>query len=52
MLVADIFMIYFPHLPLWLGVAAIFAARNAAVTFTKWYSNRWIGKSRTADEAA
>jgi hypothetical protein len=48
MLVADIFMIYFPHLPLWLGVAVIFAARNAAVTFTKWYSNRWIGKSRTA----
>ena len=52
MLVADILMIYFPNLPLWLGIAAIFAARNAAVTFTKWYSNRWIGKARTADEAA
>ena len=52
MLIADIFMIYFPHLPLWLGVAAIFAARNAAVTFTKWYSNRWIGKAAAADGSA
>ena len=52
MLIADIFMIYFPHLPFWLGVVAIFAARNAAVTFTKWYSNRWIGKAAAADGPA
>ena len=46
MLVADIFMIYFPSLPLWTGLVAIYVARNAAIYFTKWYSNRWIGKAR------
>ena len=46
MLVADIFMIYFPALPLWTGLVAIYAARNAAIYFTKWYSNRWIEKAR------
>ncbi len=51
MLIADIFMIYFPSLPLWLGIAMIYAARNAAVYFTKWYSNRWIAKSQATDEA-
>jgi hypothetical protein len=48
MLIADILMIYFPALPLWTGVAAIYLARNAAVYFTKWYSNRWIGKARAS----
>jgi hypothetical protein len=37
MLVADILMIYVPGLPLWVGVAVAFAARNGAVYFTKWY---------------
>jgi hypothetical protein len=46
MLIADILMIYFPALPLWSGVVAIYLARNAAVYFTKWYSNRWIEKAR------
>jgi len=46
MLIADIMMIYFPALPLWTGLVAIYLARNAAVYFTKWYSNRWIGKAR------
>jgi hypothetical protein len=46
MLVADIFMIYFPSLPLWTGLVAIYAARNAAIYFTKWYSSRWIEKGR------
>ena len=46
MLIADIMMIYFPALPLWSGVVAIYLARNAAVYFTKWYSNRWIEKAR------
>ena len=37
MLVADILMIYAPSLPLWVGVAIAFAARNGALYFTKWY---------------
>ena len=37
MLVADILMIYAPSLPLWVGVAIAFAARNGAAYFTKWY---------------
>jgi hypothetical protein len=37
MLVADILMIYLPSLPLWVGVAIAFAARNSAVYFTRWY---------------
>jgi hypothetical protein len=46
MLIADIMMIYFPALPLWSGLVAVYLARNAAVYFTKWYSNRWIEKAR------
>jgi hypothetical protein len=37
MLVADILMIFAPSLPLWVGVGIAFAARNAAIYFTKWY---------------
>jgi hypothetical protein len=37
MLVADILMIYLPSLPLWIGLAIAFAARNCAVYFTRWY---------------
>lgn len=37
MLVADILTIYLPSLPLWVGVAIAFAARNSAVYFTRWY---------------
>jgi hypothetical protein len=37
MLVADILMIYLPSLPLWIGLAIAFAARNGAVYFTRWY---------------
>ena len=37
MLIADILMIYLPSLPLWIGLAAAFAARNSAVYFTRWY---------------
>jgi hypothetical protein len=50
MLIADILMIYFPTLPLWVGLAALYAARNAAVYFTKWYSSRWIGKAHGNEE--
>jgi hypothetical protein len=30
-------MIYSPGLPLWAGIAIVFAARNTAMYFTKWY---------------
>lgn len=40
MLVADILMIYWPSLPVWIGVGVAFAARNCAVYFTTWYSAR------------
>jgi hypothetical protein len=37
MLVADMLLIYLPGLPLWIGFAVAFAARNSAVAFTNWY---------------
>jgi hypothetical protein len=37
MLVANTLMIYLPSLPLWLGLAIAFAARNCAMYFTRWY---------------
>lgn len=40
MLVADILLIYWPSLPVWIGVGTAFAARNCAVYFTNWYSAR------------
>jgi hypothetical protein len=40
MLVADILLIYWPSLPVWIGVGVAFAARNCAVYFTTWYSAR------------
>ncbi len=40
MLVADMVSVWWPSAPLWIGVAITFAARNAAVQFTKWYSQR------------
>jgi hypothetical protein len=37
MMAGNILMIYLPSLPLWAGVAIVFAARNSAAYFTKWY---------------
>ncbi|HEV7879097.1 hypothetical protein [Bradyrhizobium sp.] len=37
MMVTNVLMIYVPGLPLWAGLAIVFAARNSAVYFTKWY---------------
>ncbi|QPF94071.1 hypothetical protein [Bradyrhizobium commune] len=37
MMVANIVLLYFPGLPVWLGLAVAFAARNSAIYFTKWY---------------
>jgi len=50
MLIADVLMIYAPGLPLWVGVGIAFAARNAAVYFTKWYPQ--YRRSRIAAQAA
>jgi hypothetical protein len=50
MLVADILMIYAPGLPLWVGVGIAFAARNAAIYFTKWYPQ--YRRTRIAARAA
>jgi len=37
MLLANAAVLYLPGLPIWLGLAVAFAARNSAVYFTKWY---------------
>jgi hypothetical protein len=37
MLMASVLMIYLPGLPLWAGIGVAFAARNAAIYFTRWY---------------
>ncbi len=37
MLLSDMLTVYAPSLPLWIGLAIAFAARNSAVYFTKWY---------------
>jgi hypothetical protein len=37
MMLANVAMLYVPGLPIWLGLAIAFAARNSAVYFTKWY---------------
>jgi hypothetical protein len=37
MMLANVLMIYGPGVPLWAGIAIVFAARNSAVYFTKWY---------------
>jgi hypothetical protein len=37
MMLANVAMLYVPGLPIWLSLAIAFAARNSAVTFTKWY---------------
>jgi hypothetical protein len=38
MMLANAAILYVPGLPIWIGVAVAFAARNSAVFFTKWYS--------------
>lgn len=37
MLIADMLAVYAPSVPLWVGFAIAFAARNSAAYFTKWY---------------
>lgn len=37
MLIGNVTLLYVPALPLWFGMLIAFAARNAAVCFTRWY---------------
>lgn len=37
MMAANVVLLYFPGLPVWLGLAVAFAARYSAIYFTKWY---------------
>jgi hypothetical protein len=37
MMAGNILMIYLPSLPIWAGIVIVFAARNSAAYFTKWY---------------
>jgi hypothetical protein len=40
MMLANAAILYVPGLPIWLGLAVAFAARNSAVYFTRWYPAR------------
>ena len=48
MLVADMVSVWWPSAPLWIGVIVAFAARNAAVQFTKWYAQRARDRANAA----
>jgi hypothetical protein len=52
MMVANLAMLYVPGLPLWLGLAIAFAARNSAVYFTKWYPQYRKAKYATGPAGA
>ena len=51
MLLADMLVIFVPGLPLWIGFAIAFAARNAALYFTRWYPQYRRAK-HAAEQAA
>jgi hypothetical protein len=44
MMAANLAMLYVPGLPLWSGLAIVFAARSSAVYFTTWYPQYLEGK--------
>ncbi|GKQ53170.1 hypothetical protein [Bradyrhizobium sp. Ce-3] len=44
MLVGNVAVLYVPALPLWTGLLIAFAARNAAVCFTRWYPHHRAAK--------
>lgn len=51
MMSTDALLIYLPSLPLWLGLAIAFAARNTAVFFSRWYPS-WRRQKSTSSLAA
>ena len=48
MVLANVLLIYIPALPLWIGLVIVFAVRNTAIFFTKWYPDYRRAKSVTA----
>ena len=51
MVMANLLLIYLPGLPLWLGIVIVFAARNTALYFTRWYPE-YLRTKYTAPAAA
>jgi hypothetical protein len=49
MMAANLLMLIEPSLPLWSGIAIVFAARNSAAYFTKWYPQYRKAKYATAN---
>ena len=43
MMLTNAAILYVPGLPIWLGLAVAFAARNSAVIFTRWYRRTKYG---------
>ncbi|MHC2252262.1 intracellular septation protein A [Bradyrhizobium embrapense] len=52
MLIGNIAVLYVPALPLWTGLLIAFAARNAAVCFTRWYPQYRAAKYGTPPAGA
>ena len=52
MLIGNIAVLYVPALPLWTGLLIAFAARNAAVCFTRWYPHYRAAKYGTPPAGA
>jgi hypothetical protein len=44
MVLGNVLPVYLPGLPLWSGLAIVFAARNTAVYFSRWYPEYRRGK--------
>jgi len=52
MMIGNIAVLYVPALPLWTGLLIAFAARNAAVGFTRWYPHYRAAKYGTPPASA
>ncbi|NEV00893.1 hypothetical protein [Bradyrhizobium uaiense] len=52
MLIGNLAVLYVPALPLWTGLLIAFAARNAAVGFTRWYPHYRAAKYGTPSASA
>jgi hypothetical protein len=52
MMMANVLMMYVPGLPFWSGLAIVFAARNSAVYFTRWYPQHRRAKYGTPTAGA
>ncbi|MCC8960953.1 hypothetical protein H8A95_01170 [Bradyrhizobium sp. Pear76] len=52
MLIGNLAVLYVPALPLWTGLLIAFAARNAAVGFTRWYPQYRMAKDSVPPASA